>query len=537
MLSGSNGWPEITLPECTVEYPRDTKHGDVASNIAMKLAPLIKKSPLAIGKLIIGQINDNPANANRFARIELVAPGFINFYFHPSFYEQKVKEVIKSGNKYAQTTTGKGKKVILEFISANPTGPLHMGNGRGAFLGDALASVLVWTGHEVIREYYFNDRGEQIELLGKSVTLRYLEQQGEKVTYPADCYQGEYIKELAREIGKDIQPNIKELNTVIKDKALEKMITGIKELITRQLQIVFDVWFSEKSLYSSGAVQQVVQFLQKKDLVYEKEGALWMKTKQAGDDKDRVLRKSSGAETYFLSDIAYHWDKLEKRGADFAINIWGADHHGYVDRLRAGVKAIGHENQLQIILIQLVKLVSKGKEIRMSKRSGTFVTLKELIDEVGSDVARFFFLLHDVNTSMEFDLDLAKERSEKNPVFYVQYAHARICSILQQIKEQNYDFSAGEEGEIELREPAELALAREISKLPQLLEDVVESRAVQHLASYSIELARRFHDFYNQHRVIEKEQVNSSRWNLIQATKITLRVTLRLLGVSAPEKM
>jgi len=472
--------------------------GDYSTNAA-KRAGLDEKELISQ----LGKIDD-------FERIE-AKNGFINFYLSKKYLYSQIKELLKE--KGFPLDLGKGKKVQVEFISANPTGPLTLGNGRGGFCGDVLANVLEKAGYKVEREYYVNDRGGQIEKLGETLL-------GKEV-----FYKGKYIEELKRQVkGKNPDKAGKKAADII----LKKMIKPT----VKKMGIEFDVWFSERKLYKKKKVEKVLKELKEKNLVYEKEGALWLRTSQFTDGKDRVLKKSNKEETYLASDAAYFKDKMERK-FDLVINFWGADHHGYVERYKSMVQALGYsEKTWHVILMQLVKLFKEGKEMRMSKREGVFTTLDELIDEVGVDVSRFFFLMRNYNSHLNFDLDLAKEKSEKNPVFYVQYAYARIFSILKKSKSR---FNS-EKLEL-LKEPQEIALMKKIIKLPEVLEDICSDFQVHRLTLYSRELASLFHQFYTECRVLGEKELTEARLALVESTKIALKTVLDIMGISSPEKM
>ena len=426
----------------------------------------------------------------------------------------------------------------MEFISANPTGPLTVGNGRGGFYGDALANILASQGHKVRREYYINDRGEQILSLGRSIKLVQKGNSasgGLEVGLPdqENLYRGDYINELAKQIDKKL--NAEEAG----QKAVELILKIYIRPAIKRLGIKFDSWFSEKSLYKGGKYGEIMESLMRQDFIYEKDGATWMKTSQLGDSEDRVLIKKDGSETYFLSDILYHFDKFKIRKFDKVIDIWGADHHGYAPRLKAALKALGiPEDNLEIIITQLVRLVENGKEVKISKRAGTFITLEELVDEVGLDAARFFFLMYSPNTHMNFDMELAKERSKKNPVYYVQYAHARIASILAKIQNPKSKIQNPSQNLKLLNTRSELDLIRKLVELPEILRDIAVNYEVHRLPRYSLGLAREFHNFYEKYRVVtEDKNLTSARLGLVTATKIVLANTLNLMGIKAPDKM
>lgn len=514
-----------------VEHPQDERFGDYSTNLAMKLGAIFKIGPLQTAQRIVESLK-----IDKFEKIVALAPGFINFYFDKKWVAKQVGAVLREKQNFGKSKFGKGKRVQVEFVSANPTGPLTIGNGRGGFSGDTLANVLKLAGYRVQREYYVNDRGNQVNILAESVLRRYWQHHGIKIDYPEYCYQGKYIDELAEHL---FLPNYKLNNTQkleevrdkIKGRILQKMINNIKKLLQKKLNIKYDKWFSEKSLYTSGQVDKALAFLKEKGLLYKSEGAIWLKTKEYGDEKDRVLVKADEEPVYFLSDIAYHWNKFSQREFYKVIDIWGADHHGYVARMQAATKMMGFDGQLDIIITQLVRLMEKGREIKMSKRLGTFVALEELVDEVGLDVARFFFLMYDFNTHLDFDLDLAKKKSKDNPVYYVQYAHARICSIIKKAK----DLEIGTH-KLELEKP-EISLIKELMRWPELVEEVSQNYQVHKLPFYAIALATKFHDFYTQCRVIDNNAINEGRMNLVKATQIVLENVLASMGVNAPEKM
>jgi len=480
--------------EVLIERPREKSHGDYSTNIALK----IKGNPMENAKLISKSL-DSPL----FDKIEAVKPGFINFFFSKEYLQKQVKEILKQGKKFGDLKIGKNQKVNVEFISANPTGPLHVGNGRGAFCGDVLANVLDKAGYRVEREYYVNDVGEQIRKLGNWE------------------YKGKHINDLKKRIkDKDIEKRGEKAAQII-----------LKEMIkpsVKKMGIKFDAWFSEKSLYDK-EVDKTLDYLKK--LTYKKEGAIWFKSTKFGDDKDRVLIKKNKEKTYFLSDIAYLRNRF-KRGFSNLIIFLGAEHHGYIRRLKAGAEALGYkQNQVNPIIFQLVRLLEKGKQVKMSKRTGTYVTLDELVDEVGLDAARFFFLMRSSDSHLNFDMDLAKEQSQKNPVYYVQYAYARISSILRKAKEKPNNPEL-------LDSLTELALIKELIRFPEIVEETAQDYQTQRIVQYALELADAFHRFYEKCKVIsEDKKLTQARLSLISAAKVVLKNTLDLMGVSAPEKM
>jgi len=529
-------FPQFEIPEIKVERPEEKAHGDYSTNVAMAIAKMLKQNPAEVAEKLKYKIQNTRYKI--LEKVEVAAPGFINFFISKEYLQGQVKEILRQKEKFGELEIGKGKKVNVEFCSANPTGPLHLGHGRGAFWGDALSNILEKAGYKITREYFINDYGKQILLLGKSIDARYREILGEQVEISGDFYKGEYVKEIANEIieeSKDKYLKISENDRVkiFTEVGFKKMLKEARELLDK-IGIEYDVWFSERRLYEKGLVKKAIELLKKKGFTYEKEGALWFSSTKFDDDKDRVLIKADNEPTYFASDIAYHLDKVSRK-YDLMINGWGADHWGYKARLMAAAQVLGFEQKLKIVVGQFVRLVEKGMEVKMSKRGGTFITLKELVEEVGSDVSRFFFLMKSVDTHIDFDLDLAKEQSEKNPVYYVQYAHARICSILKKIntkyKIQNTRYKL-------LSHPSELELIKQLIRFPEIIEDTAKDYQVQRLPQYAIDLATSFHQFYRDCRVIsENEPLSEARLVLVLATKIILKNTLDLMGISAPEKM
>jgi arginyl-tRNA synthetase len=488
-----------------IEKTSQKDHGDYTVNIRGLSQEEQERIIIDVKKL--------PDFKEYFSDVKFEKPIFINFFLSNKYLQEKVKEILKQKEKFGEIKIGKGEKVNLEFISANPTGPLTLGNGRGGFCGDALANILNKAGFKVKKEYYINDTGEQIRKLGHSV-----------IDDSQAVYKGRYVQDLKKKIkGTNPEAVGKKAAKII----LEKMIKPS----VKKAGIKFDVWFSEKSL--SKDIEKVLIYLKKKNLTYEKEGALWFKSSQLGDEKDRVLIKADGEKTYIASDFAYLKNKFE-RGFDRLIYIWGADHYGYINRLKAASQALGFEKEkVEIIIMQLIRLFEKGQEVRMSKRTGIYVTLDELIEEIGLDAARFFFMAKNPTTHLDFDMSLAKEKSEKNPVYYVQYAYARICSILKKIENKasygNYEL---------LKDSAELKLTKELIRFPEIIEDTAKDYQIQRTSQYATNLANTFHQFYGNCQVISKdEQLTKARISLILATKIVLKNTLDLMGISAPEKM
>jgi arginyl-tRNA synthetase len=510
---------KIKVKEVNLEYPKEKIYGDYATNIALVLAKKIKKNPLEIAKKITQLLNYS-ITQSFFEKVEVAKPGFINFFLSKGFLQKQVKKILEKGKNFGNLKIGKGKKVQVEFISANPTGPLTVGNARGGPLGDVLGNILKKAGFKVEKAYYINDYGMQILTLGHSVL------KDEKAKY-----KGAYIDYLHKIIKeKDPYKAGEKAAQII----LEKMI----KKTTKRMGIKYDEWISEKKLHEQSAVEKAIEILKKKGLIYEKEGALWFKSSKFGDKRDRVVVKKDGWKTYLAGDIALHRYKFEKKKFDKVINIWGADHAGDVPGLQAAISALGHKGKLDIILLQFVTLLEKGKKLRMSKRKGILVTMDELLDEVGSDVVRFFFLQRGADTHLNFDLDLAKEQSEKNPVYYVQYAHARICSIFKKCKMQNAKIKMKMQNAKLLKHPSELNLIKQLIKFPEIIEDTAKDYQVQRIPQYAIDLATSFHQFYRDCRVLtENRSLREARIGLILATKQVLKNTLDLMGVSAPERM
>lgn len=529
-----------TLPSYVLEEPREKQHGDLAVNLAMLLTKQAKRPPRDVANTLIKYLDTKETGIET---AEIAGPGFINFRLDPSWLNDVIPEVLRQGKDYGRVNIGAGEKVQVEFVSANPTGLLHMGNARGAALGDSLASLLDMAGYEVKREFYINDAGNQIYNFALSLEARYLQQLGQDVEFPEAGYHGEDLIETVKNLIAKVGDKYLTVETELRREflvryALDEKINAIKETL-HDFGVDYDVWFSEQSLHDSGAVRKTMEQLQGLGYIEEKEGALWLKSTLFGDEKDEVVVRSNGTPTYFAADIAYHRNKFE-RGFHRVINIWGADHHGHVARMKGAMRALGYDAEnLQIILMQLVRLIQNGEVVRMSKRSGQYITLRELMEEVGKDAARFFFLMRDPDSTVEFDLDLAKSQSSDNPVYYVQYAHARLCSILRQ---------AGEEGEAnkaikpeecaKLNSSEERNLLKKLADLPGEITIAARLMEPHRLARYVQDLAGLFHTFYNSHRVlVEEEDVRNARLSLVRATRQVLANLLGILGVTAPEKM
>ena len=529
--------PPLAIPEVLVERPQNPEHGDYASPLALKLARAVRMNPLTIAEGIAGLIQV----PDEIESIAVAPPGFINFSLRSDWFRRQVDEVLSAGEEYGNFDQGKGARVQVEFVSVNPTGPLHVGHGRGAVLGSTLANVLGAAGYRVVKEYYINNAGSQIEAFSRSLYARYRQALGIAAEVPAGGYFGEYMIDLAREIvaargdtflAKPAAEAMAEMGRI----GMEKVLQSLKSDLER-LGVAFDVWFSEKSLFDEGQYRKVMALLGENAYTVEKEGVIWFASTALGEDKDNVLVRSDGSPTYFASDIAYHYNKFIERGFDKVVDIWGADHQGHVSRMKAAVGALGIDTErLQIIISQMVTLKRGQDIVRASKRTGELITLWQLVDEVGRDACRFFFLSRSADSQMDFDLELAKRQSADNPVYYVQYAHARICSILRLAQERGIDYS---EGDVFLltTEP-ELALIRRILQLPEVMEMVASTLEPHHLSYYALDMATALHNFYEKCRVISEDgALTQARLKLVKAAKIVLAKTLGLMGMSAPERM
>ncbi len=531
------------LPPIELETPKIATHGDFSTNIAMNLAASQKRSPREIARIIIDHIVDSD---HLLSKTEVAGPGFINFFIAWDKWYKVLKRVHDEGNAYGTSQMGLGKRVQVEFVSANPTGPLHVGHGRCAAVGETLAAILKAAGYEVEKEYYVNDSGRQIRTLGESVFVRYRQHIGKTLDMPADGYQGSYIKDLARILfdqeGKSLldMPE-EEAITLCAKFAAGNILAEIQEDLMA-FGVSFDNWFSEQSLYDSGAVDSVIKVCQNQKFIYEQGGALWFRTTDFGDEKDRVVVRTNGLTTYFASDIAYHKDKFE-RNFDRIIDIWGADHHGYVRRVSASIQALGcNGDRFQVLLVQLVNLLREGKPVTMSTRAGEFVTLRELIGEVGRDAARFLFLLRHYESSLDFDLELAKKQSNENPVYYVQYVHARICNILRKAAERGYKDIDSNADYLELLNlPEEIQLIKLMARYPEVVATSARMMEPHRIPFYMKELAAAFHAYYhdrNKHKVVSDDaKLSAARLYLVSAIRIIIRNGLDIMGVSAPESM
>jgi len=529
--------PSVTLPEVTVERPQNPEYGDYASSFPLKLARVVGVSPLTIANAIVGLTTPSP----EIDTIAVAPPGFINFTLKSDWLTNQIDSILPAGDAYGNIDLGQGSRVQIEFVSVNPTGPLHVGHGRGAILGSTLANVLAAAGYKVEKEYYINDAGNQVDAFYRSLYARYQQCLGIDAEMPSEGYFGNYMVDLAKEIVAEegdrfINLPRQEATSQLGQLGLEKIINQIKSDL-ELLGVSFDVWFSERSLYDNGQYQTAMSLLRQAGYIREKEGAIWFVSTALGEDKDNVVVRSDGSPTYFASDIAYHYNKFLERKFDRVINIWGADHQGHISRMKAVVGALGvSPERLEVIISQMVTL-RRGKElVRVSKRSGDIITLREVVDEVGIDACRFFFLSRSADSQMDFDLELAKRESADNPVYYVQYAHARIASILRLAQQREINY---EDGDVSLlsSEP-ELTLIRKMLLLPEIVEIVAHTLEPHHLTYYAQDLATVFHSFYKQCRVISgNEALTKARLKLVEAAKVVLAKTLHLMGMTAPEKM
>jgi arginyl-tRNA synthetase len=554
------GWG-ITLPDIEVEVPRDEAKGDIAVTVAMRLTKLLKKPPRKIAEEIVETIKNPPipplskggeGGFDIFENIEIAGPGFINFRFKQDYFHKGLRSLLEEGHSSLRSDIGKGAKIQVEFVSANPTGPLHIGHGRGAAVGSALCNILKAAGYDVQKEFYINDAGLQVKLLGRSVYARYQQLLGNNVPFPEDGYKGDYVEDIAKDIhkrdgGRYLNMPFEECGEAITDYAYKMMLANIADDL-KDFGVDFDRWQSEKELHAQGKLEGAINALQSKGLIYEKDGAVWFGSSRFEDDKDRVVRKQDNEYTYFASDICYHKEKLD-RGFDTIIDIWGADHHGYIPRIRSVLEAFDlPKEKFRVILIQMVSLLRHGKPVQMSKRAGAFITLREVIDEVGPDITKFIFLTRKADSHLEFDIDIAKEQSADNPVFYVQYAFARISSLFRLAEEKGvrsqesgvsgkgvsrcpHDLSA-------LIEDEEISLIKKLLQYPMVFEGAALAAEPHRITYYLQELAAVFHAYYYKHRIIsEDNRLTLARLSLCEGVKIVLNEGLTILGVSAPERM
>lgn len=530
-------WPD----KATIEPPRDPQHGDLAANIAMVLAREAKTNPRALAEELAEKLRQK---TDFISQVAVAGPGFLNVTFTPDFWRSVVLEVEAQGKAYGTSNLGQGKKTQVEYVSANPTGPLHIGHGRGAAVGDTLARILRFAGYDVHTEYYINDAGRQMRLLGLSVWLRARELAKLPVEWPEDYYRGEYIIDIAKEVLDNTPDLLEKSDDIAQDicyeYAMQSIMDGIKADLA-EFRVEHQVWYSEKSLVERGAIEQTFDRLKKAGLAFEKDGALWFATSTLGDDKDRVLKKSDGTLTYFASDIAYHDEKYQ-RGFDYVIDVWGADHHGYIPRMRAAIAAIGRQQRdFDVVLIQLVNLLENGTPVSMSTRAGTFETLADVVKEVGVDAARFMFLSRKSDSPLDFDLELVKQRSMDNPVYYVQYAHARICAVLRRAAERGITMPPKADLALlaKLDTVEDLALLRIVERFSDMIRAAAAHLAVHHISHYLTELAGLLHSYYGKHQVVQEDDhaLTVARLALLRATAQVIANGLELLGVSAPDSM
>lgn len=543
-------WPTLSL-----DAPKRPEWGDLASTVAMSLASSEHKAPHDIAQIIVDNI---PQREQLFDRVEIVRPGFLNLTVKPALWQEVLREVELQGARYGRTAVGAGRRVLVEYVSANPTGPLHVGHGRGAAVGQAVVRLLDAIGYDVVGEYYINDAGRQMKLLGASVYARYQELSGQTIAFPEDGYHGSYITSLAQQLKEELDRVAGELTPAdlearCRSLAYQKLLGLIRDDL-RSFGIEIQSWFSETSLLESKAIELALEELKTRDLLFQEDGAWWFRASTYGDEKDRVVKKQDGEYTYLASDIAYHHDKL-RRGYDLLVDVFGADHHGYIPRMEAVMQAYGHpKDRLHVVLVQLVKLLRDGVEVKMSKRTGEFITMREVLDEVGADAANFYFLMRDSNTHLEFDLELAKQRSADNPVYYVQYAHARICSLWRVASARGIARPAAEGTDLTvLMDPDELGLIKKLSTYPEVVQASALAFEPHRVTYYLQQLAALLHTFYNKHRVLppELDQENkesasievltskrtAARLVLMGAVQQVLQNGLTVLGISAPEHM
>lgn len=529
---------EEELPAIILEQPKDKAHGDYATNMAMQLARIAKKAPRSIAEDIIENFDQTKAS---ITKLEIAGPGFINFFMNNQYLTDLVPTILEQGENYGASNTGKGHKIQVEFVSANPTGDLHLGHARGASVGDSLCNVLAKAGYDVQREYYINDAGNQIANLATSVQARYMQALGQEWDMPEDGYHGKDIIELGKQLAEEYKDEW--ANKLEEERLAFFREYGLKYELKKlendlnQFRVSFDNWFSETSLYNDGKIQPALETLKEKGYIYDEEGATWFRSTDFGDDKNRVLIKNDGSYTYLTPDIAYHKNKLD-RGFETLINIWGADHHGYIPRMRAAIQALGYkEDTLEVEIIQMVNLFQDGEKVKMSKRTGKAVTLRELMEEVGIDAMRYFFVMRSSDSHLDFDMDLARSESNENPVYYVQYAHARICTMLKQAEDKGL---ASEEfdGSLLTAEKEEELLKR-LGEFSQVISDAAENRTPHRITNYIFELASSLHSFYNAEKVLDTDNIErtKARIALMKAVRITIANGLKLIGVSAPESM
>ncbi|CAM4183377.1 arginine--tRNA ligase [Bacillus paramycoides] len=530
---------EEQIPNVVLESPKDKTNGDFSTNMAMQLARVAKKAPRMIAEELVANFDKAKASIEK---IEIAGPGFINFYMDNSYLTDLIPTIVNAGEAYGETNTGKGEKVQIEFVSANPTGDLHLGHARGAAVGDTLCNVLAKAGYDVSREYYINDAGNQIHNLALSVEARYMQALGLEKEMPEDGYHGADIigigKRLAEEFGdRYAKADAEESYEFYREYGLKYELAKLQKDL-ESFRVKFDVWFSETSLYKNGKINQALAVLKEREEIFEEDGATWFRSMTYGDDKNRVLIKNDGSYTYLTPDIAYHRDKLE-RGFDKLINIWGADHHGYIPRMKAAIQALGYDKEtLEVEIIQMVQLYQNGEKMKMSKRTGKAVTLRELMEEVGVDAMRYFFAMRSGDSHLDFDMDLAVSKSNENPVYYAQYAHARVCSILRQGEELGLA-TGGDVNYKLVTSEKEVELLKKLGEFPAVVADAAQKRLPHRITSYAFELAAALHSFYNAEKVLNQDnlELSKARYELMKAVRTTLQNALAIVGVSAPEKM
>ena len=540
-LVADGTFPAEPVPAFNTEIPADSKNGDVSTNAAMVCARPFRNNPRKIAEAIVSKID---LNGSYFARCEVAGPGFINFFYSSEWYATVVATVLEQKEKYGETDLGAGKSVLVEFVSANPTGPMHIGNARGGAIGDCLASVLEKAGYEVAREFYINDAGNQIEKFKTSLEVRYLQIYKPETELPEDAYKGQDIIDHANAFNeiygdKYVNADSEERRQALCDFALPKNIQKLHDDLGKY-RIQYDKWFNESTLHKDGSVQRVIEQLKASGHTYEKDGALWFKTTEFGDEKDRVLVRENGVPTYLVPDIAYHYNKLAVRKFDKAVDIFGADHHGYIARIKASMTALGVDaDRLDIVIMQMVNLVRNGEKYKLSKRSGKAITLSTLLDEIPIDAARFFFNLREPNSHFDFDLDLAVSQTSQNPVYYVQYAHARICSVLKKMNEEGIEIKSLDKAALNvLTAPEEQEMIKHLATLPNVINEAAKAYDPAKVTKYVIDLATMYHKFYNNCRIMgEDESVMQARLSLSLAVKQVIKNILDMLKITCPESM
>ena len=527
-----------SFPEIVVEKPKDEKMGDFSTNIGMTLAKSERKNPKTIAESVARHLKSGD-----LSKVEVAGPGFINIKMSQEFFLKRLRNAVSQGENFGSSDSGQGTKVMIEFVSANPTGPLHVGHGRGAAVGDCLARIMKKAGYDLSTEYYINDVGNQMNFLGRSTWLRYRQLKGEVIEFPEDHYRGDYIKDIAQEVidqkgDEFLNKPEEECIPFFRRFAKDNILKGIEKDLS-EFRVNFDNWFSEESLYEDKSVGKAVDWLKGQGHIYEKDGAVWLKSSAFDDDKDRVIVKQTGERTYFCSDIAYHQNKIN-RGFKKLINLMGADHHGYVPRMEAVLEAMGYDKKIfKILLVQFVSLLRAGEKVSMSTRSGEFETLADVVSEVGVDATRYFFLMRSSDTHLDFDLELAKKETPDNPVFYIQYAHARICSIFRAAEANGVIWDRSAEVDLApINEDEEFAIIQAILSFPEIVEKSARALEVHRISHYLLDLVSRFHGYYSRHRVISDDKsLTQARLFLLDGLRITIRNGFELMGISSPEKM